>query len=110
MSASLDMDLGSDQWVAKALEEVREEFGSRIASVVHLAAYYEISGDPNPLFHTSRLWPVRRRILQRQEWPGPECDRRLEVRTRETLTRFPVESWPEPVLMRTAHQTHALLV
>ncbi|MBA3511145.1 vitamin K epoxide reductase family protein [Sphingomonas sp.] len=46
----VDFDLGSDESVRDALEKVRTEFGNRIASVVHLAAYYDISGDPNPLY------------------------------------------------------------
>ena len=47
---TIEVDLGSDEAVREALENVRDEFGSRIASVVHLAAYYDISGEPNPLY------------------------------------------------------------
>jgi nucleoside-diphosphate-sugar epimerase len=32
------------------MEQVRQDFGPRIASVVHLAAYYDFSGEPSPLY------------------------------------------------------------
>ena len=47
---SIDVDLGSDKSVREALAEVRKQFGGRIASVVHLAAYYDVSGEPIPLY------------------------------------------------------------
>ena len=46
----VDFDLSSDEGVREALENVRERFGSRIASVIHLAAYFDITGEPNPLY------------------------------------------------------------
>lgn len=58
----IDFDLGSDESVAKALEQVREKFGGRIASVIHLAAYYDISGDPNPLYEKITVQGTRRLI------------------------------------------------
>ena len=47
---AVDIDLASNESVAAALDDVRSRFGTRIASVVHLAAYYDISGEPNPLY------------------------------------------------------------
>ena len=45
---SVDMtDKGS---MEKGLAQLREQFGSRIVSVVHLAAYYDFSGEPSPLY------------------------------------------------------------
>lgn len=46
----IDLDLGSDKSVGEALGQVRAKFGGRIASVIHLAAYYDVSGEPNPLY------------------------------------------------------------
>lgn len=46
----LDFDLNSKDKITAALEQVRREFGSHIASVIHLAAYYDVSGEPNPLY------------------------------------------------------------
>ena len=33
-----------------ALRQMRERYGQRIASVIHLAAYFDLSGEPNPLY------------------------------------------------------------
>ena len=58
----VQVDLGSDDSVREALEQVRSRFGDRIASVVHLAAYYDISGDPNPLYDKITVQGTRRLI------------------------------------------------
>lgn len=58
----IDFDLSSDESVAKALEQVSEKFGRRIASVIHLAAYYDISGEPNPLYEKITVRGTRRLI------------------------------------------------
>jgi nucleoside-diphosphate-sugar epimerase len=36
--------------IERALEQVRRDFGNRVASIVHLAAYYNFSGEPSPLY------------------------------------------------------------
>jgi len=56
------LDLGSDESVRDALEQVRREFGTRIASVIHLAAYYDISGEENPLYDRITVEGTRRLI------------------------------------------------
>ena len=61
-AVAIDFDLGSDEAVRKALEEVRDRFGSRIASVIHLAAYYDVSGEPNPLYEKITVEGTRRLI------------------------------------------------
>ena len=61
-AASIDIDVGSDEAVHAALEEVRARYGNRIASVIHLAAYYDISGDPNPLYDKVTVQGKRRLI------------------------------------------------
>ena len=61
-SAVIPFDLGSDAGVAEALETVRQRFGARIAAVVHLAAYYDISGEPNPLYDAITVQGTRRLI------------------------------------------------
>jgi hypothetical protein len=33
-----------------AFERIRIAYGERIASVIHLAAYYDLSGEPSPLY------------------------------------------------------------
>ncbi len=46
----IDVDITSDTAIAEALEQVRQRHGSRIASVIHLAAFYDFSDEPNPLY------------------------------------------------------------
>ena len=46
----IDCDVGSDESVRNALAEVFRLGGNRIASVVHLAAYYDFAGEPSPLY------------------------------------------------------------
>ncbi len=43
-------DLGSDESVWAALNEVRRLGHRRIASIIHLAAYYSFSGESSPLY------------------------------------------------------------
>src|SRR5688500_18643893 len=47
---TIDCDLSSDASVASACFEMRRRAGTVIASVVHLAAYYDFSGEPSPLY------------------------------------------------------------
>ena len=51
-----------------ALEEVRRRFGDRIASVVHLAAYYDVSGESNPLYDKITVQGTRRLIDALQDF------------------------------------------
>jgi nucleoside-diphosphate-sugar epimerase len=44
-----EVDLTSDEALGATLDEVAAEHGERIASVIHLAAYYDLSGKPHPL-------------------------------------------------------------
>ncbi len=59
---AIAFDLASDEAVRDALAQVREQFGPRIASVIHLAAYYDISGEPNSLYETVNVQGTRRLI------------------------------------------------
>jgi nucleoside-diphosphate-sugar epimerase len=44
------VDITSETSVRDNLEQVRRRHGDRIASVIHLAAYYDFSGEPSPLY------------------------------------------------------------
>ena len=55
-------DLSSDEAVSKALKEVRERFGTRIAAVIHLIAYFDSSGEENPLYQTVNVEGTRRLV------------------------------------------------
>ncbi len=62
-------DLTRDDSVEQALESVRQRHGERIASCVHLAAHYDFSGEPSPLYRTLTVEGTRRLVrgLQRFE-------------------------------------------
>jgi nucleoside-diphosphate-sugar epimerase/uncharacterized membrane protein len=61
------VDLTSDDNVRNALTEIRRRFGARLASVIHLAAYYDLSGEPDPKYKSVTVEGTRRllRALQR---------------------------------------------
>jgi nucleoside-diphosphate-sugar epimerase len=59
----LECDLTCDESVTAAFEHVRASFGERIASVLHLAAYYDFSGRPSPLYKELTVEGTRR-VLQ----------------------------------------------
>jgi nucleoside-diphosphate-sugar epimerase len=43
----VEVDVSSDDSVRDGLRKLRERHGDRIASVIHLAAYYDFSGEPS---------------------------------------------------------------
>src|SRR5687768_6585320 len=55
-------DLGSRESLEKALRELRGEAGARIASVIHLAAYFDFSGEPNALYQSVNVEGTRHLI------------------------------------------------
>ncbi|MHA6692945.1 NAD-dependent epimerase/dehydratase family protein [Devosia sp. A449] len=55
-------DLTSDKSVKAALAQLRGEYGAAIAAVVHLAAYFDFSGEDNPLYKTVNVDGTRRLI------------------------------------------------
>jgi nucleoside-diphosphate-sugar epimerase/uncharacterized membrane protein len=46
----IPVDIASDQSVQEGLRILREHHGTRIAAVVHLAAYYDFLGEPSPKY------------------------------------------------------------
>ena len=59
----LAVDLGADESVAAALQAFGQGHGTRIASVVHLAAYFDFTGEDNPLYQSVNVDGTRR-LLQ----------------------------------------------
>jgi UDP-glucose 4-epimerase len=43
-------DITSEESIRKAMERIRYVYGNKIASVIHLAAYYDFSGEPSPMY------------------------------------------------------------
>lgn len=46
----VECDLTKDESVVQALDTVRDTYGERLASVIHLAAYYDFSGEPSDMY------------------------------------------------------------
>jgi nucleoside-diphosphate-sugar epimerase len=46
----IECDLTKDESVIGALDTVREKHGDHLASVIHLAAYYDFSGEPSDMY------------------------------------------------------------
>ena len=60
-------DLTSDESVAAALDEVKARHGTRIAAVVHLAGYFDFTGEPNPLYSLVNVDGTRRLLNKLQD-------------------------------------------
>lgn len=65
---NFSVDLGSDESVSETLERIRRRFGTRIASVVHLAAYFDFSGEENPLYKKVNVEGTRRLLDELQNF------------------------------------------
>lgn len=57
-------DMTDDESVASAVHCVNTDFGDKIASVIHLAAYYDFSGEPSPLYRQLTVEGTRRLIRE----------------------------------------------
>ncbi len=49
---SICIDVTSDDSVAAGMERLRTAYGDRIASVIHLASYFDLSGEENPKYES----------------------------------------------------------
>lgn len=58
------VDLTSDESVRRGLDGVRARYGERIVSVIHLAAYYNFSGEPSPLYDELTVGGTRRLLRE----------------------------------------------
>jgi len=64
----IECDLTKDESVARALDAVRERHGDRIASVIHLAAYYDFSGKPSDMYRKLTVEGTFRLLKKLQEF------------------------------------------
>jgi len=62
------IDLTHEDGLESAFERVRIAYGERIASVVHLAAYYDLSGEPSPLYEQITVRGTERLLAGLQEF------------------------------------------
>ncbi len=64
----LRIDITSDDSVELALRKFRDAYGSRIASVIHLVAFFDFSGEPNPLYQRVNVDGTRRLLRSLQNF------------------------------------------
>lgn len=46
----IDIDISSGNSVSLAFKLIKERYGKKIAAVIHLAAYFDFTGEPSPLY------------------------------------------------------------
>ena len=68
--AFIETDLTKDESTTAALQKIRDQWGPNVASVIHLAAYYDFSGEPSPLYEALTVEGTRRLVqgLHRQNF------------------------------------------
>jgi nucleoside-diphosphate-sugar epimerase len=64
----IECDLSKDEGAGRALSLLKERHGDRVASVIHLAAYYDFSGKPSPLYRALTVEGTRRLLLGLREF------------------------------------------
>ncbi|MBM1173501.1 vitamin K epoxide reductase family protein [Microvirga arabica] len=64
----IPVDFTSDASMELAFRKFRDTFGSRIASVVHLVAYFDFTGDDHPLYQSVTVEGTRRLLRALQEF------------------------------------------
>ena len=63
-----EADFTSDAAVELALRKFRDAFGSRIASVIHLVAYFDFTGEDHALYQTVNVEGTRRLLRALQDF------------------------------------------
>ncbi len=63
-----EADFTSDPSVELALRKFRDAFGSRIASVIHLVAYFDFTGEDRSLYETVNVEGTRRLLSALQDF------------------------------------------
>ncbi|MBJ7449977.1 MAG: NAD(P)-dependent oxidoreductase [Parachlamydiales bacterium] len=64
----MNVDLSSDQSVRNALISVKEKHGNQVASVIHLAAYYNFTGEVTDKYETITVKGTERMIRGMQDF------------------------------------------
>jgi nucleoside-diphosphate-sugar epimerase/uncharacterized membrane protein len=65
-SNCIAVDISSDIAVSSVCEQLRQRYSTRIASVIHLAAFYDFSDTPNPLYEEVNVKGTRRLLKSLQ--------------------------------------------
>ncbi|MFO7977178.1 MAG: NAD(P)-dependent oxidoreductase [Bacteroidales bacterium] len=61
-------DITSKESIRQAFRRIRYAYGNRIASVIHLAAYYDFSGEPSPLYEEVTVKGTEKLLRQLHEF------------------------------------------
>jgi nucleoside-diphosphate-sugar epimerase len=64
----IECDVTKDESVRRALDMLRKNYGDRLASVIHLAAYYDFTGEPSPLYRELTVEGTRRLLTVLQQF------------------------------------------
>ncbi|GGB91584.1 hypothetical protein GCM10011494_07460 [Novosphingobium endophyticum] len=64
----IEVDLTDDQSVRSAMRAFRSRFGTHIASVIHLAAYFDFSGEEKPAYQAVNVEGTRRLLRELQSF------------------------------------------
>ncbi|WP_227420599.1 NAD-dependent epimerase/dehydratase family protein [Roseitranquillus sediminis] len=64
----IECDLSDDPSVELAMRKIRERAGDRLASVVHLAAYFDFTGEESPLYEEVNEEGTRRLLRALQDF------------------------------------------
>lgn len=62
------IDVTSEEQTGAAFDEVRRTYGDRIASVIHLAAYYDFSGESSPKYDEITLGGTERLLRHLEQF------------------------------------------
>jgi nucleoside-diphosphate-sugar epimerase len=62
----IECDLTREDSVRAAFQQVQSRFGQRLASCIHLAAYYDFSGEPSSLYQELTVQGTRRVLRELQ--------------------------------------------
>jgi nucleoside-diphosphate-sugar epimerase/uncharacterized membrane protein len=64
----LAVDLTSDESVRKVLRQIGSQHGNHIAGVVHLAAYFDFTGEENPLYESVNVQGTSRLLRELRDF------------------------------------------
>lgn len=67
-ACEIEMDITSEVSVRKGLARLREQYGNQIAAVVHLAAFFDFSGEKSPLYDSVNVEGTKRLLEGLQDF------------------------------------------
>jgi nucleoside-diphosphate-sugar epimerase len=116
----LTCDLTNSKSVADTLRQVADQCGRQVASVIHLAAYYDFSGEPSPLYESLTVEGTRRLLQQLQDFdveqfvfsssllvmkPGEEGEKITEASPTEAAWDYPASKLQAEAVIQQERRT-----